>query len=45
VAGPQFPATDENGVTAGTVRINAEGTSYGYSPFSFAEELMPTTSS
>jgi hypothetical protein len=34
VAGREFPGTDENGVTAGTVRINAEGTSYGYSPFS-----------
>jgi len=33
VAGREFPATDENGVTAGTVRVNDEGTSYGYSPF------------
>jgi Sigma-70, region 4 len=33
VVGREFPATDENGVTAGTVRVNAEGTSYGYRPF------------
>jgi hypothetical protein len=33
VVGREFPATDETGVGAGTVRINAEGTSYGYSPF------------
>jgi hypothetical protein len=33
VAGREFPATDENGVVAGTVRVNSEGTSYGYAPF------------
>jgi hypothetical protein len=33
VAGREFPASDENGVGAGTVRVNEEGTSYGYSPF------------
>ena len=33
VAGREFPATDENGVIAGTVRVNDEGASYGYSPF------------
>ena len=29
----EFPATDENGLAAGTGRVNDEGTSYGYSPF------------
>jgi hypothetical protein len=33
VVGREFPATDENGLAAGTVRVNDEGTSYGYSPF------------
>lgn len=34
VAGREFPATDEFGLIAGTVRLNAEGTtSYGYSTF------------
>jgi hypothetical protein len=34
VAGRDFPATDESGLSAGTVRLNAEGTaSYGYSAF------------
>jgi len=34
VAGREFPATDELGLTTGTVRLNAEGTSsYGYSAF------------
>lgn len=33
VIGREFPATDENGVTAGAVRVNPEGTSYGYGPF------------
>ena len=33
VAGREFPATDEHGMAAGTVRVNAEGTSYGYGPF------------
>jgi len=33
VVGREFPATDENGVSAGTVRLNEEGTSYGYGPF------------
>jgi hypothetical protein len=33
LVGREFPATDENGVVAGTVRVNDEGTSYGYSPF------------
>jgi len=33
VAGREFPATDENDVTAGIIRVNEEGTSYGYSPF------------
>ena len=33
VVGREFPATDENGVSAGTVRLNEDGTSYGYGPF------------
>jgi hypothetical protein len=34
VAGRSFPATDEQGLSAGTVRLNADGTaSYGYSAF------------
>jgi hypothetical protein len=33
VVGKEFPATDENGLLAGTVRVNAEGTSYGYGSF------------
>jgi hypothetical protein len=34
VAGREFPATDELGLIAGTIRLNAEGTaSYGYSAF------------
>jgi len=33
VRGREFPATDENGITAGIVRVNDEGSSYGYSPF------------
>jgi hypothetical protein len=33
VVGREFPATDELGLPAGTVHVNAEGTSYGYSPF------------
>jgi hypothetical protein len=34
VAGREFPAADESGLSAGTVRLNAEGTaSYGYSAF------------
>jgi hypothetical protein len=33
VAGREFPATDERGLAAGVVRVNAEGTSYGYGAF------------
>jgi len=33
VAGHEFPAVDELGLTAGVLRINAEGTSYGYGQF------------
>ena len=34
VEGRQFPATDDSGLRAGTVRVSSEGTtSYGYSPF------------
>ena len=33
VIGREFPATDEHGLAAGTVRVNAEGASYGYGPF------------
>jgi hypothetical protein len=33
VAGRDFSATDQNGLMAGTVRVNPEGTSYGYGPF------------
>jgi hypothetical protein len=34
VAGREFPAKDESGLSAGIVRLNAEGTvSYGYSAF------------
>lgn len=34
VAGREFPATDDSGMSAGIVRINEEGTaSYGYSAF------------
>lgn len=33
VVGRDFPATDEHGLAAGTVRVNAEGASYGYGPF------------
>jgi len=33
VIGREFPATDENGLASGTVRVNAEGNSYGYGPF------------
>jgi len=34
VAGREFPAADEQGLSAGTVRLNAEGTaSYGYGQF------------
>jgi hypothetical protein len=34
VEGRQFPATDESGLRAGTVRVSSEGTtSYGYGPF------------
>jgi hypothetical protein len=33
VAGREFPATDEHGLALGTVRVNAEGSSYGYGPF------------
>lgn len=33
VVGREFPATDESGTAAGTIRVNAEGTSYGYNPF------------
>jgi hypothetical protein len=33
VVGRAFPATDESGVTAGTVRINIEWVSYGYNSF------------
>lgn len=33
VVGREFPATDEGGTAAGTVRINTEGTSYGYNAF------------
>ena len=29
----EFPATDEHGLATGTVRVNAEGASYGYDPF------------
>lgn len=33
VAGREFATTDESGVPAGTVRVNAEGASYGYGGF------------
>ncbi len=33
VVGREFPATDESGTDAGIVRINTEGTSYGYNAF------------
>ncbi len=33
VSGRDFPAVDETGLKAGTVRVGTEGTSYGYSPF------------
>ncbi|MCG3776140.1 MAG: RNA polymerase sigma factor RpoS [Nitrospira sp.] len=33
VIGKDFAATDEHNVASGTVRVNDEGTSYGYSPF------------
>ncbi len=33
VVGREFPATDEHGLAAGTVRVNTEGSSYGYGPF------------
>jgi hypothetical protein len=33
VVGREFPAIDEHGLAAGTVRVNAEGTSYGYGRF------------
>ena len=33
VVGRDFPATDELGLAAGTVRVNTEGTSYGYGFF------------
>lgn len=33
VVGREFPATDEHGLAAGTVRVNTEGMSYGYGPF------------
>ncbi len=33
VIGREFPATDEHGLAAGTVRVSAEGASYGYGPF------------
>jgi hypothetical protein len=31
--GREFPATDETGLAAGIVRVNAEGASYGYGSF------------
>jgi hypothetical protein len=33
LAGRQFVVTDEDGVSHGTVRVNDEGTSYGFGPF------------
>jgi hypothetical protein len=33
VIGREFPATDENGLAAGTVRVNEEGAAYGYGRF------------
>jgi hypothetical protein len=33
LAGKQFEAKDEDGVPHGSIRINDEGSSYGYGPF------------
>jgi hypothetical protein len=33
VVGRNFPATDEQALAVGTVRVNSDGVSYGYGPF------------
>ena len=45
VVGREFPATDEHGLGAGTVRVNLEGVSYGYGPYLARRGAMRTTSS